>query len=88
MASEAQPHTTISDTAREHARRLDIFTARLFSGLAPDLAARLSAEQCAQLSADALDFFSVRTEPIKVRVVIAPQNDGAGGFVVKRVGLV
>ena len=81
MASEAQPHTTISDTAREHARRLDIFTARLFSGLAPDLAARLSAEQCAQLSADALDFFSVRTEPIKVRVVIAPQNDGAGGFV-------
>jgi len=81
LASEAQPHTTISDTAREHARRLDIFTARLFSGLAPDLAARLSAEQCAQLSADALDFFSVRTEPIKVRVVIAPQNDGAGGFV-------
>ncbi len=81
MASEAQPHTTISDTAREHARRLDIFTARLFSGLAPDLAARLSAEQCAQLSADALDFFSMRTEPIKVRVVIAPQNDGAGGFV-------
>ena len=23
----------------------------------------------------------MRTEPIKVRVVIAPQNDGAGGFV-------
>ncbi|HVA39333.1 MAG TPA: hypothetical protein VNF49_01615, partial [Candidatus Binataceae bacterium] len=81
MASEAQPHTTASDAAREHARRLEIFAARLFSGLAPELAARMSAERRAQLSAAALDFFSLRAEPIKVRVVIAAQSDGAGGFV-------
>ena len=79
MVSEAQPHTIVSDTAREHARRLEIFAACLFSGLAPDLAARLSTEQRAQLSADALDFFSLRAEPIKVRVVIAPQS-GSGAF--------
>ncbi len=80
MASEAQPQTTASDAAREHARRLELFAARLFSGLAPELAARISAERRAQLGAEALEFFSLRAEPIKVRVVIAPRSDGAGGF--------
>ncbi len=80
MASEAQSHTTVSDAAREHARRLEIFADRLFSELAPDLAARISAARRAQLSAEALEFFSLRAEPIKVRVVIAPPSDGGGGF--------
>ena len=80
LAIEAQPHTTVSDAALEHARRLEIFAARLFSGLAPDAAARISAERRAQVSAEALDFFSLRAEPIKVRVVVAAQNDGAGSF--------
>ena len=79
LASEAQPHTTASDTARENARRLEIFTARLLGGLPSDVAARISAARRAQLSAEALEFFSLRAEPIKVRVVIAPQSEG-GGF--------
>ncbi len=80
LASEAQPHTTASDTARENARRLEIFTARLLGGLPSDVAARISAERRARLSAEALEFFSLRAEPIKVRVVIAPQSEGGGGF--------
>ena len=80
MASEALSHTTVSDAAREHARRLEIFAARLFNDLAPDVAAQLSAERRAQLSAHALEFFSLCDEPIKVRVVIAPQSEGGGGF--------
>ncbi|HVB80894.1 MAG TPA: NAD-glutamate dehydrogenase domain-containing protein [Candidatus Binataceae bacterium] len=76
MASEAQSHTTASEASRERARRLEIFAARLFGGLAPELAARMSAARRAQLSAEALEFFSLRAEPVKVRVVFAPQSDG------------
>jgi glutamate dehydrogenase len=79
LASEPQPHTSASDAVSERARRREIFAARMFGGLMPELAARLSAEERARLSAAALEFFSVRPEPIKVRVVIASQ--GAGGFV-------
>ncbi|MGH7913320.1 MAG: hypothetical protein ACREPW_01545, partial [Candidatus Binataceae bacterium] len=80
MASEAQPHTTASDAARENARRREILAARLFDRLEPEVAARVSIERRAQISAGALDFFSLREGPVKVRVVIAPQSDGAGGF--------
>jgi glutamate dehydrogenase len=80
LTSEAQPLTTATDSAREHTRWLEIFAARLFDGLAPDVASRLPAQRRAQISVEALDFFSVRAEPIKVRVVIADQPDGASGF--------
>ncbi len=80
LASEAPPQITATDAARENARRLEIFTARLFDGLAPDAAARISAQRRAQLSAEALEFFSVRAEPIKVRVVAGGQAEGGGAF--------
>jgi NAD-specific glutamate dehydrogenase len=80
LTSEVQPLATAADSAREHTRWLQIFAARLFDGLAPDVAARISAQRRAQISAEALEFFSVRAEPIKVRVVTADQPDGAGAF--------
>ncbi len=80
LASEAQPHTTVSNDTREYARRLEIFATRLFGGLAPELAARVSAERRAHLSAEALKFFSLRAEPIKIRVVIAAPGEGGGSF--------
>jgi NAD-specific glutamate dehydrogenase len=80
LASEPQPLTIVTASAREHTRWLEIFAARLFDGLAPDVAAQIPAQRRAQITAAALEFFSVRAEPIKVRVVIADQPDGASGF--------
>jgi len=80
LASEAQNSTTVPDAARESARWLDIFTEHLFGGLSAAAAAPISAERRAQITAQAFEFFSLRAERIKVRVVIEPRSDGAGGF--------
>ena len=80
LPSEAQTSTTAPDAARERARWLEIFAARLFGTLSADLAAQIPAERRARVAAEALEFFSLRTEPIKVRIVLEPRGGGAGGF--------
>jgi glutamate dehydrogenase len=56
---------------------IETFSARLFGGLAPDTARRLSAEQRARIASDGLDFFLTRNEPVKVRAVIPPSGGTA-----------
>jgi glutamate dehydrogenase len=75
LASEASSQKTAADAVAE-ASRLKIFAARLFERLAPETAAHLSPRRRKRLAADALEFFSVRAEPIKVRVVADAEAGG------------
>ena len=47
---------------------MEIFAARLFKRLPKELAARLPQDQRLDIAREALDFFAVRSEPVKVRV--------------------
>lgn len=77
LAGEAQLQKATIDSMRESRRRLEVFAARLFERLTPETATRLSASRRERLAGDALEFFSVRTEPIKVRVVSDVEAGGA-----------
>ncbi len=78
LASEAQPQIKVSDLAQENRHWAEVFSARLFEGLTRQAAAQLPEERRARLAAEALEFFSVRAEPIKVRVALDPAGSGSG----------
>ncbi|HZO80630.1 MAG TPA: NAD-glutamate dehydrogenase domain-containing protein [Candidatus Binataceae bacterium] len=80
MASESNLQIAETESAREEQRRLAIFSQRLFERLPPEAAAAMSADQRARLAADALEFFAVRAEPVKLRVQSGDEH-GAGAFV-------
>jgi len=50
------------------AREVEVFAERLFRRLPKELAARLAQNQRLEIAREALDFFAVRSEPVKVRV--------------------
>ena len=50
------------------AREVEVFAERLFRRLPKELAARLTQDQRLEIAREALDFFAVRSEPVKVRV--------------------
>jgi hypothetical protein len=79
LASEANLQPTTTDSARERKRWLAIFSRHLFERLAPEHSAAMSAEQRARIAAAGLDFFTIRTAPIKLRVFGGDEHD-AGAF--------
>ena len=59
----------LHETETEHERRVRIFAERMYARLASDLAALLSASARLATATDALEFFSTREEPVKIRAV-------------------
>jgi glutamate dehydrogenase len=63
----------------EQARRVRIFAERMFARLTPELAAERPAAMRLAIAEEALEFFRLRADPVKVRAVNPP---GAAGLVV------
>ena len=75
MEIESALQNLIDQTAGgDRARQLKLFAARLFARLSPELAERLGPDRLLAIAASAFDFFSLRIEPIAVRVAA-----GSGG---------
>ncbi len=53
---------------RQASREVEIFAARLFKRLPEELAAHLPPAQRLDIAREGLDFFAVRSEPVKIRV--------------------
>ncbi|MFZ0889737.1 MAG: NAD-glutamate dehydrogenase domain-containing protein, partial [Candidatus Binataceae bacterium] len=65
----------------EQSRRLKLFAERLFARLSGELAERMGPQRMLRLAQSALEFFSIRTEPISVRVMGG--DDGEGTTIVE-----
>ena len=82
MEIESALQNLIDQTARgDRARQLKLFAARLFARLSPELAERLGADRLLAIATSAFDFFSLRSEPIAVRV--AAGSDGKAATIVQ-----
>ena len=69
MEIESALQNLIDQTAAgDRARDLKLFAAHLFARLSPELAERLGADRLLAIAGNAFDFFSLRIEPIAVRV--------------------
>jgi glutamate dehydrogenase len=84
LATEAQTHELPDSTENsERAAHIKIFAQRLFARLPAHLTESFSAERRLAIAAHAFEFFELRPDPIKVRVIAG--TDGGGVITVETV---
>jgi glutamate dehydrogenase len=75
LASEAEQQSIDRNFSEQQRRNIGLFAERLFERLPADLTELINADKRLVIARDAFQFFSVRSEPVKVRAISAADGE-------------